>query len=60
VLISSVKPGGTSRETDALPLEEVSFNYSKIELIYTETDHQTGKPKGDVKANWDLTVNKGG
>jgi glutamyl-tRNA reductase len=43
----------------ALPLEEVSFNYGKIEWTYTETDHATGKPKGDVKANWDLKANKG-
>jgi len=60
VIISSVKPGGSAKSGEALPLEEVSFNYSKIELIYTETDHKTGKPKGDVKANWDLTSNKGG
>jgi len=61
VIISSVKPNGKSASTsEPLPFEEVSFNYSKIELVYTETDHKTGKPKGDVKANWDLTSNKGG
>jgi len=60
VLITSVKPGGSSKGSDVIPLEEISFNYGKIELIYTETDHQTGKPKGDIKANWDLTINKGG
>lgn len=61
VIVSSVRPSGEGA-TDAkpLPLESVSFNYSKIELVYTETDHKTGKPKGDVKANWDLSVNKGG
>lgn len=60
VIISSVRPGGTSKAGEALPLEEVAFNYSKIELTYTETDHKTGKPKGDVKGNWDLSANKGG
>ena len=59
VLVSSVRPGGSSKSGDSLPLEEVSFNYGKIEITYTQTD-QTGKPKGDVKANWDLSANKGG
>jgi type VI secretion system secreted protein Hcp len=59
-IVSSVRPGGTAQGGETLPLEEVSFNYGKIELIYTETDHKTGKPKGDVKGFWDLTTNKGG
>ena len=59
VLVSSVRPGGSSKAGETLPLEEVSFNYGKIEITYTQTD-QTGKPKGDVKANWDLSANKGG
>ncbi len=60
VIVSSARPGGSAGGGEALPLEEVSFNYGKIEWTYTETDHKTGKPKGDVKANWDLTTNKGG
>jgi type VI secretion system secreted protein Hcp len=59
VIVSSVRPGGSSHGGETLPLEEVSFNYGKIEWTYTETDHQTGKPKGDVKANWDVVQNKG-
>ncbi len=59
VIVSGVRPGGSSQGGETLPLEEVSFNYGKIELKYTETDHKTGKPKGDVMANWDLTANKG-
>ena len=34
----------------ALPLEEISFNYGKIEWTYTLMDHETGKPRSDVKA----------
>jgi type VI secretion system secreted protein Hcp len=60
VIVSNVRPGGSAQGDGKLPLEEVSFDYGKIEWIYTETDHQTGKPKGDVKTNWDLTANKGG
>ena len=59
VLVSSVRPGGASQGGESLPLEEVSFNYGKIELKYTVTNHKTGKPEGDVPASWDLTTNKG-
>jgi len=60
VIVASARPGGSAQGGEALPLEEVSFNYGKIEWIYTESDHKTGKPKGDVKAHWDLVTNKGG
>jgi type VI secretion system secreted protein Hcp len=60
VIVSNVRPGGSAKGGEALPLEEISFDYGKIEWVYTETDHKTGKPKGDVKAHWDLTTNKGG
>lgn len=59
VIVSSVRPGGSAHGGESLPLEEVSFNYGKIELTYTATDHKTGKPAGDVKANWSLVENKG-
>jgi type VI secretion system secreted protein Hcp len=59
VIVSSVRPGGSAKGGDALPLEEVSFNFGKIELTYTATDHKTGKSAGDVKANWDQVANKG-
>jgi type VI secretion system secreted protein Hcp len=60
VIVSSVSPGGSSKQDDALPLETVSFNYGKIEWTYTATDHKTGKASGDVKSHWDLTKNSGG
>jgi type VI secretion system secreted protein Hcp len=60
VIVSSVRPGGSSKGGETLPLEEVSFNYGKIEWTYTATDHKTGKGAGDVKAHWDATANKGG
>ncbi len=58
VIVRSVRPGGAAQGGEALPLEEVSFNYGKIELIYTESDHQTGKAKGDIKTGWNLVENK--
>jgi type VI secretion system secreted protein Hcp len=59
VMISSYRPGGASHGGESLPMEEVSFNYAKIEFKYTATDHKTGKSAGDVKANWDQVANKG-
>ena len=58
-IVSQVMPGGASSGGETLPLESVSFNYGKIEWKYTETDHLTGKPKGNVAAHWDLVANKG-
>jgi len=59
VIISSVRKGGAAQGGETLPMEEVAFNFGKLEMTYTETDHQTGRPKGDVKAHWDLVANKG-
>lgn len=59
VLVSSVRPGGSSQGGENLPLEEVTFNYGKMEWTYTETDHKTGAAKGDIVSSWDLTLNTG-
>jgi len=59
VIISSVSVGG-SAGTEIVPVEEVTFNYGRIEWTYTEHDPVTGKAKGDVKAYWDVEANKGG
>lgn len=42
---------------EMLQIEEVALNYGSIKFTYTETDHDTGKPKGDVVAGWSLTKN---
>ena len=60
VIVSSVRPGGSSSGGESLPLEEVAIAYGKIEWTYTETDHKSGAAKGDVAAHWDLHANKGG
>ncbi len=57
VLVSSFAGSGAS---DGDSAEQASFNYGKIELIYTATDHKTGAAKGDVKAHWSVIENKGG
>jgi len=57
VIVSSVSPGGAARDSETIPYEEVKFSYGEINLVYTETDHKTGKPKGDVKTGWSLVKN---
>ena len=59
-IITSVRPGGSAKGGDTLPLEEVSFNYGEIEWEYTQTDHKTGKASGKVASKWSLVQNKGG
>jgi type VI secretion system Hcp family effector len=57
VIISSVSIGGGG---GGIPTESVTFNYGKLNWVYVETDHETGKKKGQVKKWWDLINNKGG
>ena len=57
VVISSVRPGGSSNGEGTRPLEEVSFRYAKIEQEYTPFDN-TGKAGAAIKAGWDLATNK--
>ena len=59
VIVTSVRPGGSSQGGEPLPLEEVSFNYGKITFNYVETDHKTGKAGGTVSSNWSTIENKG-
>ncbi len=57
-IITTVRPGGSAKGGDAVPLEEVAFNYGDIEWVYTQTDHKTGKPAGNVSTKWSLVNNK--
>lgn len=56
--ITGVQTGGGRGGGDR-PVDQVSFRYGKVEVIYTEYGND-GKKKGDVKAHWDLRINKGG
>ncbi|MGA2314992.1 MAG: type VI secretion system tube protein Hcp [Thermodesulfobacteriota bacterium] len=61
VLVSSFVSLGSSGtgSADVYPMEEIMLNFSKIEVSYTQLDPQTGKPKGDIKFNWDVKANTG-
>jgi|GEM_PF-446010 len=59
VIVTSSKPVGANANTGSYYLmEEVSFNYSKIEMTYTEYD-AAGVPRGTVIANWDRQAGSG-
>ena len=60
VIVTSIRPAGSAVAAENLPIEEVTFNYRKIEWTYTETDPRTGVVKGDVKASWDVATNQPG
>ncbi len=57
VLISSFNNQGSG--DDAIPVEHVSLNYSKIEFTYKvqNKDGSTGSP---ITTKWDIKTNKGG
>ncbi len=56
-IVTSVQPGGSSQGGESLPLEEVSFNYGKIEWTYTQQKRADGGGGGNVAAGWDLETN---
>jgi type VI secretion system secreted protein Hcp len=57
-IVSSVRPGGSAQGSETLPLEEVSFNFGKIEMTYTQQKRVDGSGGGNVSAGWDLQTNK--
>jgi type VI secretion system secreted protein Hcp len=58
VTVTSVRPMGTAKGQEGLPMEEVTFAYNKITWTYTQLDRTTGAAKGNVSAGWDLGANK--
>lgn len=58
VLVSGYSPGGAAQGGETLPLEEVSFNYGKVELTYTHQARAGGRGHGNVAAGWNLEENK--
>jgi len=57
-IISSFRPGGSAHGGETLPLEEVAFNYGKIEFTYTQQKRADGSGGGNVAGGWDLEANK--
>lgn len=56
LLISSYQTGG-SAHGDVLPMDQISFNFSKIEVEY-KVQNKDGSLGAGVKAGYDLKANK--
>jgi len=56
VLVSSYQTGG-SAGSDVIPMDQVSFNFGKIEYKYKE-QKADGSLGGEVVGGWDVTTNK--
>ncbi|MBN2271612.1 MAG: type VI secretion system tube protein Hcp [Sedimentisphaerales bacterium] len=56
VIISETKPKGGTMAGESRPLEDVSFNYAKIEWIYTF--YSLDGKGNDVITSWDVAANK--
>ena len=56
VIISGVRPKGGTMAGESLPLEEVSFNYAKIEWDYRH--YSADGTATDVTTSWDVAANK--
>lgn len=57
-MIGIAAPSGASGGGEALPTEEISFSYGKVEMTYTQQKRADGSGGGNVAAGWDLEANK--
>jgi type VI secretion system secreted protein Hcp len=57
-MVSSYRPGGSSKGGEAVPIEELGINFGKIEWTYTQQKRGDGTAGGQVAGGWDLTKNK--
>ncbi len=56
-IVSSHRPGGSAQGGETLPLEEVAFNFGKIEWTYTQQKRADGSGGGNVASGWNLEKN---
>jgi type VI secretion system secreted protein Hcp len=56
LLVSSYQTGGTGT-TDVIPMDQISMNYSKVQIEYKE-QKADGTLGGAVNAGWNLKENK--
>ena len=57
ILVSSYQVGGAADGDGALPMDQVSFNFAKIEISYTRQDARGGTGE-ETKAGWDQKENR--
>jgi len=56
LLVSSYNTGGAGG-SDVIPMDQISFNFSKVEVEYKE-QKADGSLSGPIKAGYDLKANK--
>jgi type VI secretion system secreted protein Hcp len=56
VLVTSYQTGGSGAE-EVVPMDQVSLNFSKIQVDYTE-QKPDGSAGGTLSAGWDVKTNK--
>lgn len=57
VLVSSVRPGGSSQGGEEIPLEEVSLNFTQIHVDYQPQGPDGKAAGGAIHGGWDLKTN---
>ena len=57
LMVSSVRPGGSSQGGDEIPLEEVSLNFAKCEVDYQPQGKDGKAQGGPIHGGWDLAQN---
>lgn len=58
ILVSSYQTGG-SASGDGVPMDQISLNFTKIEMEY-KPQKADGTLDGPIKAHWSVKENKGG
>jgi type VI secretion system secreted protein Hcp len=58
LIISSVRPGGSSQGSDDIPLEEVCINFAKCEIDYQPQGADGQADGGPVHGGWDVEGNQ--
>lgn len=58
VIVSSVRPGGSSQGGDDVPLEEVTLNFGSIHITYQPQSDTGGGGEGSVEGGWSLKTNQ--
>ena len=59
VIVVAVKPSGDAEGTRDRPVEEVRFNYGKIQWTYSHIGGGSGGQDASFEASWDVAQNQG-
>jgi type VI secretion system secreted protein Hcp len=54
--VNGIHAGKNPQVNGGLPIEAISFGFSRIAWTYFQTDQKTGKPKGELEHRHDLWV----